>query len=130
MHEYKLNNAFIEKLTSKGFYLYSDTLEDFNLGKFQEDIRDLFSSFFSKEYIKENLSIPDQYIDFLCCIRGYLHNSWDYFHGAGLVLSDIKYWLDLYDEEFKEMENTENVLRLHISIAPEGDKHVILLNCD
>ncbi|WP_298517918.1 SMI1/KNR4 family protein [uncultured Kordia sp.] len=130
MKEQKLNSPLVQKLISKGFYQYSDILEDFNLEKFIESISDLFAPFFSKEYIKENLSIPDEYIQFLKSIGGSLHNGWDYFHGERLVISDTRHWLDLYGEDFKEMETTENVLRLHISIASQGDKQVILLNCD
>lgn len=130
MKEQKLNNPLVQILISKGFSLNTEKLRDFNLEKFKEDISDLFSPFFDKEYIKENLSIPEDYIEFIKNIGEYLHNGWDYFHGEGIVLSDTGFWLNLYGDNFKERETTDDILRLHISIASLGDKQVILLNCD
>ncbi|WP_420573055.1 hypothetical protein [Kordia sp.] len=130
MEKEKPKNVLVQKLISKGFYRSSEEVEAFNLERFKESIKDIFLPFFDEAYIKENLSIPDEYVEFLSSIGASLNNSWDYFPGENAVISDTEFWLDLYGEDFKEMESTENVLRLHISIASQGDKHVILLNCD
>jgi len=130
MKEPKSNNSLVQKLIEKGFYIRSGESEEFNLERFKESITDIFLPFFDEAYIKENLSIPDEYIEFLSSIGVGLHKSWDYFPGEHAVIGDTKFWLNLYGRDFKEMETIENVLRLHISIASQGDKHVILLNCD
>ena len=124
------NHYLIEKLMAKGFYQRGKHLEGLNLTEFKEKLISIFKPYFDEAYIRENLSIPLEYVNFLKHIGGMLSNSSDYFHGPNMVISDTDFWLDLYGEDFLEDEQPKDIMKLHLSIMSQGDKNTILLDCD
>jgi hypothetical protein len=113
----------IENLKRQGFIHKPKPIFDGGVERLSQDLLQLFSKYFSSQYVKLNFEIPLDFLTFLECAKGsfVLDNYYYLLHIEG-VLSVTEFFLKEWNP------NDDN--SLWINIGGYSEKHEYLMCCD
>ena len=116
-------NQIIKNLKTQGFILKKSTDFEGGIERLTQDLSELFSKYFSPQYVNLNFEIPAEYRAFLECAGGSFSLD-NYYHlfNMNSLLSVTNFFIEEWEP------NDSNAIWIHI--GGYSDKRGYLMCCD